>query len=86
MTPRARIDRPEFEICVIESRSRLRYLRLLSYAMRGGIPANKRGIRFLRATRAQASGNTAVQVDGELIGNLPMTFEIAPQTVEVIVP
>ena len=86
VTPRARIDHPEFEICVIESRSRLRYLRLLSYVMRGGIPANKRGIRFLRATRAQARGNTAVQVDGELIGNLPMTFEIAPQTIEVFVP
>jgi diacylglycerol kinase (ATP) len=86
VTPRARIDHPEFEICVIESRSRLRYLRLLSYVMRGGIPANKQGIRFLRATRAQARGNTAVQVDGELIGHLPMTFEIAPQTIEVIVP
>lgn len=86
VTPRARIDYPEFEICVIESRSRLHYLRLLSHAMRGGIPANKRGTRFLRATRAKARGNTAVQVDGELIGNLPMTFEIAPQTIEVIVP
>ena len=31
-------------------------------------------------------GNTAVQVDGELIGKLPMTFEIAPQSIEVIVP
>lgn len=86
VTPRARIDQPEFEICVIESRSRLRYLRLLSYVMRGGIPADKQGIRFLRATCAQARGNTAVQVDGELIGNLPMTFEIASQTIEVFVP
>lgn len=86
VTPRARIDDPAFEICVIESRSRLRYLRLLSYVMRGGIPVNKSGIRFLHATSARARGNTAVQVDGELIGNLPMTFEIAPQTIEVIVP
>ena len=86
VTPRARIDDPAFEICVIESRSRLRYLRLLSYVMRSGIPVNKRGIRFLHATSARARGNSAVQVDGELIGNLPMTFEIAPQTIEVIVP
>lgn len=86
VTPRARIDRPEFEICLVDSRSRLRYLALLSQAMRGGMPGDKRGIRFLRATRAQAFGNTAVQVDGELIGNLPMTFEIAHQTIDVIVP
>src|SRR5436190_202341 len=83
VTPRARIDDPEFEICVIESRSRLRYLRLLSYAMRGGISANKTGIRFLHAIRAHARGNTAVQVDGELIGNLPMSFEIAASTIDV---
>lgn len=85
VTPRARIDQPEFEICVIESRSRLRYLRLLSSAMRGGIPASKNGIRFFHATHARARGNTAVQIDGELLGNLPMSFEIAPQTIDVFV-
>jgi len=85
VTPRARIDHPEFEICVIESRSRLRYLRLLSYAMRGGIPANKTGIRFFHARQARARGNTAVQIDGELLGRLPMSFEIAPHTIDVFV-
>ena len=86
VTPRARLDQPEFEICLVQSRSRLRYLRLLAYAMRGGAPADRRGIRFLRATSARAMGTTAVQVDGELIGKLPMTFEIAPHSIEVIVP
>jgi YegS/Rv2252/BmrU family lipid kinase len=85
VTPRARIDQPEFEICVIESKSRLRYLRLLSHVMRAGIPPNKTGIRFFHATRAQARGNTAVQIDGELLGDLPMSFEIAPHTIEVFV-
>lgn len=86
VTPRARIDQPEFEICVIKSRSRLRFLHLLTHTMRGGIPPNKRGIRFLRATSATVRGNSAVQVDGELIGQLSFSFEIAPQTIEVIVP
>ncbi len=86
VTPGARIDRPEFEICLVDSRSRLRYLRLLSQAMRGGLSADRRSIRFFRATRAEAKGDTAVQVDGELIGKLPMTFEIAPQSIEVMVP
>jgi diacylglycerol kinase (ATP) len=86
VTPGARIDQPEFEICLVDSRSRLRYLRLLSQAMRGGLSADKRSIRFFRATHAEAKGDTAVQVDGELIGKLPMTFEIAPQSIEVMVP
>ncbi|MGH9968475.1 MAG: diacylglycerol/lipid kinase family protein [Pyrinomonadaceae bacterium] len=87
VTPRAQLDQPDFEICIIESYSRLRYLHLLSHAMRsGGVPADKSGVRFLRATRARATGEVGVQVDGELIGNLPMTFEIARETIEVIVP
>lgn len=86
VTPRARIDRPEFEICLVDSRSRLRYLSLLSQAMRGGMSANEPGLRFLRATQARAFGNTAVQVDGELIGKLPMSFAIAPYSIEVFVP
>ena len=87
ITPRARIDVPDFEICAVDSASRLRYLRLLSHAMRrGGVPAETAGVQFLRATRARATGDAAVQVDGELFGRLPMTFEIVADPVEVIAP
>src|SRR5688572_4542594 len=86
VTPRAQLDQPDFEICVIDSTSRLRYLYLLSYAMRSGMPPGRRGVHFLRAARARATGEAAVQVDGELIGSLPMTFQIAPESIEVIVP
>jgi diacylglycerol kinase (ATP) len=86
ITPRAQLDQPDFEICIIETDSRLRYLYLLSHAMRSGVPADRAGVHFLRATRARATGAAPVQVDGELIGSLPMTFEIAPESIEVIVP
>jgi YegS/Rv2252/BmrU family lipid kinase len=86
ITPRASLDRPEFEICVINSYSRIRYLYLLSRAMRGGVKANMPGVRLIRATRARATGDVLVQADGELIGQLPMTFEIAPHPIEIIVP
>lgn len=85
ITPRARLDKPEFEVCLINSRSRLRYLQLLSLAMRGGVSENGRtAIRYLRTTRARATGHTFVQVDGELIGQLPMTFEIVPSPINII--
>jgi diacylglycerol kinase (ATP) len=86
VTPRAQLDQPDFEICIIETHSRLLYLYLLSHALRSGMPPGRRGVHFLRATRARATGEAAVQVDGELIGNLPMTFEIAAESIEVIVP
>jgi YegS/Rv2252/BmrU family lipid kinase len=87
ITPGASLDQPEFEICIIQTRSRIRYLHLLSSAMRReGIRAGRAGVRFARATHASATGSVPVQVDGEVIGDLPMRFEIAPHTIQILVP
>ena len=86
ITPGARIDEPEFEICIIDTLSRVRYLHLLSHALRAGMPRDKREVQFVKSASVKASGDAAVQVDGELIGQLPMRFEIAPESLEVIVP
>ncbi|MBC7912478.1 MAG: diacylglycerol kinase family lipid kinase [Pyrinomonadaceae bacterium] len=86
ITPRARLDVPEFEICIINSQSRLRYLSLLPGAIRNGVANGTKGVRFLMATQARVTGNVAVQVDGELIGKPPMTFEIVKEPIEIIVP
>jgi diacylglycerol kinase (ATP) len=86
ITPGARLDEPEFEICLIETVSRFSYLRLLSYAVRTGMPRDKPGVRFVKAARVTARGDAPVQVDGELIGSLPMRFEIASESLEVVVP
>jgi YegS/Rv2252/BmrU family lipid kinase len=85
ITPRARMEEPEFEICIVDSKSRLRFLHLLSHAVRSrGVTENMRGAQFIRATRARVTGNVLVQIDGELTGELPMTFEIAPSPIEII--
>jgi diacylglycerol kinase (ATP) len=86
ITPGARLDQPDFEVCMIETSSRFRYLRLLSYAIREGMPRDNPAVRFVKTTRVLARGNAPVQIDGELIGGLPMRFEIAPESLEVIVP
>lgn len=86
VTPRARLEQPDFEVCVVSTHSRLRYLRLLPYVMRGGVPEDKDHVTFVRTTRVLATGHAPVQVDGELIGKLPMTFEIVARPVEIVVP
>ncbi|HEV2861333.1 MAG TPA: diacylglycerol kinase family protein [Pyrinomonadaceae bacterium] len=86
ITPRARLDAKEFEVCVINSRSRLRYLYLLARAVRGGAPEGTRGVCYRTAGRVRVRGEAEVQADGELIGGLPMTFDIVTEGVEVIVP
>jgi YegS/Rv2252/BmrU family lipid kinase len=85
ITPNARLDQPEFEICLINSKNRLRYLQLLTQAIVNGVEENQKGIRFFRTTKARATGGVLVQADGELIGNLPMNFSIAPHSIEVTV-
>jgi diacylglycerol kinase (ATP) len=85
ITPRARLDSPQFEICMIHSVHRLRYLKLLPFAMFGGIPEGMKGISYLRASHVRATGNGVLaQVDGELIGSLPMTFTMTPHVIEVV--
>jgi YegS/Rv2252/BmrU family lipid kinase len=86
LTPRARLHEPEFEICVINSESRLRFLRLLPATLSGGLADNPPDIRFIRATRARVTGRVAVQVDGELIGHPPMSFEVVKEPIELVVP
>lgn len=87
VTPRARLDEPEFEICIVNSHSRVRFLYLLAHALRrNGVRREMASVRYVRATRARATGEARVQVDGELIGRLPLTFEIVPTPVEVIAP
>jgi YegS/Rv2252/BmrU family lipid kinase len=86
ITPRARLDAEEFEVCIIDTHSRLRYLRLLGQAMRGGAREGTPGVTFRRAARLRCAGDVGVQADGELIGELPMTFEVVKEGLEVIVP
>jgi diacylglycerol kinase (ATP) len=87
VTPRARLDKAEFELCLVSFYGRLRYLRLLAYTTRPqGVTRPLDRVRFIRATQVRATGNAPVQVDGELIGHLPMTFEIVPEPIEVLAP
>jgi diacylglycerol kinase (ATP) len=87
ITPHAKLESPEFEVCIVSSRNKLGYLRLLRHAIKGGLyPKAINGIRLIKTNRVSASGKSMVQVDGELIGQLPFSFEIVSSPIEVIVP
>lgn len=85
ITPRARLDQSHFEACLIHSLNRLPYLKFLPFAMFGGIPVTSKGVSFLQASRVRATGDDVlVQIDGELIGSLPMSFEVTPHVIDVV--
>ncbi|HEX8457326.1 MAG TPA: diacylglycerol kinase family protein [Pyrinomonadaceae bacterium] len=90
VTPGARLDVPEFEICIVNSHSRVRFLRLLARGLRqranGDVRREMRNVNYVRATRARATGEALMQIDGELTGRLPVAFEIVPDPIEIIAP
>jgi diacylglycerol kinase (ATP) len=87
VAPRARMESDALDICLFDWRGRLDFLRHLSAGF-SGTHLGRPGVTYLQARRATASGDddTWVQVDGELLGHLPMTFECVPAALSLIVP
>ncbi len=90
ITPRAELFRNDFEGIVFHKRSRVpfvKYMANLSTARRWKIG----GMESVLATKlvcrsAKDSSTIRVQVDGEVIGRLPATFEIVPDAFTLLVP
>jgi len=90
LAPSADIFAPQFNVCVFKSRSWLRYflyaaavllrqhLRLKDVEL---VPAQK-----VECHAATPDGRIYFELDGELVGQLPATFEIVPDALTVLVP
>jgi diacylglycerol kinase family enzyme len=87
IAPRASLDSACLDLCLFEWTDRLLYVRHLRAGM-GGTHLGWPGVTYLQARCASASANSAVwvQVDGELLGALPMRFECVPAALSVVVP
>ena len=90
LAPTAGLFQPHFAVCSFASRSRLRYL---VYAL--GVLTRQhlrmRGVSLERCTEVafkplQDSQPIRFELDGELAGNIPATFEIVPDALTVLVP
>ena len=87
IAPRASMESDHLDLCLVDWTERVRFVRHARAGFAGtlsGLP----GVTFLKVQRATALGNEAVwvQVDGELLGQLPMTFECVPAALSLIVP
>ena len=87
ITPNARLEEPLFEVYILPpQKSNLAYLRALSACMRG--KPELTGATMIKGCRVEANSSHApwVEADGEIIGPLPMTFEVVPEALTIIVP
>lgn len=90
MAPNADLFTPRFAVCTFPSRSRLRYL-LYATAVLARRHLGLRDVTLdhggeVVCTPADASSVVRFELDGELAGTLPATFEIVPDALTVLVP
>ena len=85
--PDARMDDDVLDVCLFDSTQRHRFARYLAAAFTGshlGMP----GVTYFKTRRAVVHGDASrfVQIDGELLGPLPVSFECVPDALTLVVP
>lgn len=85
--PEASMDDDLLDVCLFDATQRHRFARYLAAAFNGshlGMP----GVTYLKTRRVVAHGPDGrfVQVDGELHGPLPVSFECVPAALSLVVP
>jgi YegS/Rv2252/BmrU family lipid kinase len=85
--PLARMDDELLDLCLFDSDRRHQFARYLA-AARSGAHLSLPGVTYLRSRQAAVHGgeDQYVQVDGELLGPLPVTFKSVPAALSLIVP
>jgi diacylglycerol kinase (ATP) len=90
VTPRADLDEARLDVCIFPTRRfAFTYTREMISCLFGD-PTRFGDVIYVKAQRVNAWGNPEnqpwVQVDGELLGPLPMRFEAVPDALTVLVP
>jgi diacylglycerol kinase (ATP) len=85
--PHASMDDEVLDLCLFDSVQRHRFARYIAAAFTGS-HLSLPGVTCLQARRLVAHGTAGqfVQVDGELHGPLPMSFECIPAALSLLVP
>jgi len=87
ISPGARMDDGQLNICLIEGLGRLEALRHLPRLLRGTHVTHPKVRYFTGQVLAlEADRATDVQLDGDLVGHTPATFQIRPGAIQVLVP
>jgi YegS/Rv2252/BmrU family lipid kinase len=87
LTPNARLDEPWFEVYVLpQLSSNFAYLRDLALCLTGKPELSRAKLVRGRHVIANSSTEPWVELDGEVIGQLPMSFDVVPEALSVIVP
>jgi YegS/Rv2252/BmrU family lipid kinase len=87
LTPYARLDEDMLDVCIFSGTSKLKYISYLASCLNNS-QLKREGVTYVKTRRVDVSSivSLPVQADGEVIGNLPMTFEVVPNALTMVVP
>jgi diacylglycerol kinase (ATP) len=75
----------DFEVVLFEGSNPLRYAAYMTAVTLRQVKSMP-GVRTLRAQRVEFRGDAHLQIDGEYVGRLPATLEMAPDALTLLVP
>jgi YegS/Rv2252/BmrU family lipid kinase len=87
LAPQARLDKPEFQVCLFTRSGRWNLIRY-ALALPLGLLTKLKDIKLIAAREVLIEGpeNDPVQGDGDVIAHLPVTIRLAEQPLTVMVP
>ncbi|MEK6406080.1 MAG: diacylglycerol kinase family protein [Acidobacteriota bacterium] len=87
ITPGAKLEEPWFEVFILPPlANNVAYLRALRGCMRGKPEVAGAALVRGKHVAANSTHEPWVEADGEILGPLPMTFDVVPDALSVIVP
>jgi YegS/Rv2252/BmrU family lipid kinase len=87
LSPGAKMDDGQLDICLIEALGRLETLRCFPRLLKGTHVTHPK-VRYFRGRtlRVDSDPPADLQMDGDLIGRTPATFQIQPGAIRVLTP
>jgi len=86
LTPRADLERPDLEVCLLRQAGRIALLRQALALLRGRELVAPLG-EVVRGTRLEiVTPGIAVQLDGDFFARTPMTFDCVPGDLQLVYP
>ncbi|HEY3135754.1 MAG TPA: YegS/Rv2252/BmrU family lipid kinase [Blastocatellia bacterium] len=87
ITPGAKLEEPWFEVFILPRlANNFAYVRAVGACIRGKPETCGASLVKAKHIKANSAREPWVEADGELIGPLPMTFDIVPDALSLIVP
>jgi len=86
LTPRAGLERPDLEVCLLLRPGRLSLLRQALALVTGRTLKPPYG-KILTTTRLEiTTPGVAVQIDGDYFGETPLAFDCTPASLQLVIP